>query len=316
MEMTRRSFLANCGMAGGGLVATAALPSFADNPELFPQRGRWERLSIVAQHIKAGASKPFSILHISDTHLTAAYPEESEWTRKQAERRAKTFGGRQEESLRDTLAWAKQHVDYVIHTGDLIDFQSEANLDLVRKYYGENVGAIAGSLGNHEFYRGQPRAQETEAFKKESAAKLAAAYPFDISLQSTVVNGVNFVTLDNVYGTVSAEQASRFEAEAKRGLPLILCMHCPFNLPRVHRAASKYWKRNDLKTFPDVSNWKYEHRDPVTRDFIAYLKAQPLLKGILAGHIHVTVSDRFSPTAVEHVVGGNFLFHGQEITIS
>ena len=26
------------------------------------------------------------------------------------------FGGRQEEALRDSLAWAKEHVDYVVHT--------------------------------------------------------------------------------------------------------------------------------------------------------------------------------------------------------
>ena len=38
-----------------------------------------------------------------------------------------SFGGRQEEALRDSLAWAKSNVDYVIHTGDLIDWQSRAN---------------------------------------------------------------------------------------------------------------------------------------------------------------------------------------------
>jgi hypothetical protein len=51
-------------------------------------------------------------------------------------------------------------------------------------------------------------------------------------------------------------------------------------------------------------------------DFAAYLKAQPLLKGILAGHLHIDIQDRFSPTAMEFLVGGNFLFHGEEITIS
>lgn len=51
-------------------------------------------------------------------------------------------------------------------------------------------------------------------------------------------------------------------------------------------------------------------------DFYAYLEAQPLLKAVLAGHIHVTVADRFSPTAIEYVIGGNFLFHGQEISVS
>ena len=51
-------------------------------------------------------------------------------------------------------------------------------------------------------------------------------------------------------------------------------------------------------------------------EMMKWLKEQPLLKAVLAGHIHVTVADRFSSTAVEYVAGGNFLFHGQEITIS
>ena len=316
MDISRRDFLKGGGVAFGGLVAASALPAFADDPALFPQRGRWERLSIGCQHINAGAERPFSILHISDTHLTAAYPHESEWTRTYMSQRSKTFGGRQEEALRDSLAWAKEHVDYVVHTGDMIDGQSEANFDLVKKYYGESAGAMLGCLGNHEFYYGQGKEKETELGKDETREKVAAAYPFDNSLSATVVNGVNFVTLDNVYSSITAEQATRFEAEAAKGLPIILCMHCPLDTPKISRAASKYWKRDNLKEVPDVSRWHDPHRDSVTRDFVAYLKAQPLLKGILAGHYHIDVHDRYSPTAIEYVVGGNFLFHGQEITFS
>ncbi|MBO7683213.1 MAG: metallophosphoesterase [Kiritimatiellae bacterium] len=316
MDISRRDFFKG-GAAFGGLFATSALPSFgADKPELFPQRGRFERLSVGYQHIDAGAERPFSILHISDTHLTAAYDHESEWTRKFMERRSITFGGRQEEALRDSLAWAKQHVDYVVHTGDMIDAQSEANLDLVRKYYGEGGAAMFGSLGNHEFYHGQKRGEEKEAGKDATRAKLAAAYPFDNSLHSTVVNGVNFVTVDDVYGTVTERQAARFEEEVKKGLPVILCMHCPISTAKIVRASNKYWKRENLKAVQDVSKWKERISNPVMRDFVAYLRAQPLLKGILAGHLHIDVQDRFSPTAMEYLVGGNFLFHGQEITIS
>lgn len=314
MNTTRRDFL-KCGAA---FASAAALPVLADNPALFPGRGRFERLSLVSQHIDAGAEKPFSLLHISDTHLTAAYPHEGEWTRQFMSRRSKTFGGRQEEALRDSLGWAKEHVDYVVHTGDLIDGQSEANFDLVRKYYGEGGAAMFGCLGNHEFYHGQKT--QTEESKSETRDKIAAAYPFDISLQSTVVNGVNFVTLDNVYGTITAEQATRFEAEVKKGLPIILCMHCPILTERIARAATKFWRKTDLKDIPDMRNYVRGYRKggkrTGTQEFYAYLEAQPLLKGILAGHAHVTVADRFSPTAIEYVVGGNFLFHGQEITIS
>ena len=317
-NVSRRDFLKVGTAAFGGLAAASALPALADDPSLFPCRGRWERLSIVSQHVTAGASKPFSILHISDTHLTAAYPDEAEGVRVRAKNRSRTFGGRQEEALRDTLAWAKQHVDYVVHTGDMIDFQSRANFDLVRKYYGESGAAMLGSLGNHEYYHGQKK--ETEETKGETRELVSAAFPFDTSFQSTVVNGVNFVTLDNVYGTVTQRQAECFAAEVEKGLPIVLCMHCPIQTENVIRAGQRYWQKDDMKVVPDMSNfqkgWKGDGKRSVTQDFYAYLEAQPLLKAVLAGHIHVTVADRFSPSAVEYVVGGNFLFHGQEITIS
>lgn len=321
--ISRRDFLAG-GVAAGALIAASRLhaadesaaPGVAGQPGLFAGRGRFERLSLVCQHIEAGAEKPFSLLHISDTHLTAAYPTESEWTRRQARRRARVFGGCQEQALADSLAWAKEHVDYVLHTGDLIDFQSEANFDLVRKYYGEGGAMMFGALGNHEYYYGQPRDKETDAFKHESRAKLSAAYPFDVDLASTVVNGVNFVTLDNVFGTVSAAQATRFQSEVSKGLPIVLCQHCPFNTPNIWRAATRFWNKASPKALPDASKWSPVCKDAVTKDFVQYLKAQPLLKAILAGHDHISVCDRFSPTAMEYVVGGNFLFLGQEIVFS
>lgn len=312
---TRRDFL-KAGAAFGGLVAASRLPALADDPSLFPGRGKFERLSIVSRHINAGATKPFSLLHISDTHLTAAYPHESEWTRNKAQQRARTFGGRQEEALRDSLAWAKGHVDFVVHTGDLIDFQSDANLDLVKKYYGSAAGTIAGSLGNHEFYHGQPRTEETEEHKETSRAKLSAAYPFDISLASTVVNSVNFVTIDDVYGTVTEEQVERFKAEVAKGLPVILCMHCPFSTALIWKASAKYWNARNFKGVPDLAKWRESSKDAVTRDFKEYLKREKALKAILAGHLHMSVEDRFSPTAMEYLVGGNYLFHGAEITVS
>ena len=72
----------------------------------------------------------------------------------------------------------------------------------------------------------------------------------------------------------------------------------------------------DRATALCIECYKRGGKRSVTQEFYAYLEAQPLLKAILAGHLHMTVADRFSPTAFEYVVGGNFLFGGQEITIS
>ena len=315
---SRRDFLRG-GLALGGIVAVSRLPAFADDPAVFPGRGRFERLVLAYQHIDVGAVKPFSILHISDTHLTEAYPDEGEMKQQLKAKRTQCFGGRQEEALRDSLEWARKNVDYVLHTGDLIDWQSRANFDLVKKYYGPGM---FGSVGNHEYSRNMwlEKSENTEAYKDGTRAEVAAVYPFDVKLASTVVNGVNFVTLDDVYGYVTAEQAERFRAEAKKGLPIILCMHVPFYTPGIWRANHKFWRAGAKFTtaaIPDArGDYMRQQTDPVTREFIAYLKGEPLLKGILAGHLHIAVQERFSPTAMQYVVGGNFMFHGQEVTFA
>lgn len=318
-NFSRRSFLKRMA-AAGALVATSQLPAVAeDNPSVFPKRGRYERLVLNYATVNIGLEKPFSVLHISDTHLTAAYPHENEKKQKLTVTRTQTFGGRQEEALRDSLEWAKEHVDYVIHTGDIIDWQSEANFDLVKKYFGSNM---AGTMGNHEFSPdmgySEPKETHTEAFKDLTREKLQKVYPFNITFQSQVVNGVNFITLDDVYGYVTKDQVTMFKQEAKRGLPMVLCMHVPFYTDNIWRADQHFWHSKPTKFIEDVKpeisgEYKLQKENVVTRDFIAYLKKEPLLKAILAGHMHITIQDQFSPTAVEYVIGGNFMFHGEEV---
>ena len=317
--MDRRSFFRSMGCVGA-LVSTSQLPVFAqDDATVFPQRGGYERLALGYAVIEIGLETPFSVLHISDTHLTAAYPEEDEKKQELHRARTTTFGGRQEEALRDSLAWAKEHVDYVIHTGDLIDWQSEANFALVKQYFGE---AMTGSLGNHEYstdmWLSDPKESRDEAYKANTKERVQEAYPFDVQFHSQVVHGVNFITLDDVYGYVTPAQVERFHEEVKRGLPIILCMHVPFISENIWRATCKFWKsgknRFREKEVPQpTDDYLTQLEDPVTRDFIAYIKQEPLLKGILAGHEHFTMQERFSPTAIQYIVGSNFLFHGQEI---
>ena len=331
--MNRREFL-KAFAGGGALVATSQLPAFGeDNPAVFARRGKWERLMVGYVAIRAGATKPFSVLHISDTHLTAAYGNEPTNVQRLARWRTVTFGGRQEEALRDSIAWAKEHADYILHTGDLVDFQSEANYDLARasffkaakgsvpEWYGMHMLA----LGNHELspemWLGEDKCTCDDAWRAKYMPSVAKGFGRDdLSFAATVVNGVNFITLDDVFGTVSAAQVEKFHVEAKKGLPIVLCMHVPFYTDGIALAHETFW-HNDRKYSAETAvvlqgDLKRQREDPVTRDFIAYLKGEPRLKAILAGHLHISVQDRFSPTATEYVVGGNFMFHGQHVLVS
>ncbi len=329
--MERREFIESIS-AFGGLFAVGGLAGgcrtvCSDGPlaaaqRTFNDRFGHERLALAYQHVKIGLEKPFSILHISDTHLCAAYEDELPYDRRWADFRNGVFGGKQEESLRDSLAWAKDNVDAVLHTGDLIDFQTRANFDLVKKYF-RRTPDMFGCMGNHEFQRhkeGEP-IRNTAEYNALSADELRRVYPFDLSLQSTVLAGVNFVAIEQVYGFVTASQVERFHAEVKKDLPIVLCMHAPIYTEHIWMAHDKYWPGCGKKFRADTvkaayGDYKRQREDKTTADFLAYLRKEPLLKAVLAGHLHITVQDRISPTAMEYVVGPNFLFHGQEIIFS
>ena len=321
-EMVNRRNFFKLAAGAGVLIATKDLPAVTSPKFEIGTRGSHSRISVSYAVVKAGATKPFSVLHLSDTHLAYAYPDEHPDKVEQSAIRFKAFGERQEESFAESLAWAKKNVDYVIHTGDLIDFQSRANFDVVKKYLGEG---IVGSMGNHEFYsyvkadKGK-RPERSEEYKTPSWEMLKDAYPYDARFNATVVNGVNFICIDDVFGAVQPDQVEKFKAEAKKGLPMVLCMHVPFHTPLIRLVTWKSWKRNgrkfealpkyEEKTGSDI--WNQEN-DPTTRDFIAYLKGEKLLKAILSGHEHLTMQEEFSPTCTQYVVAGNFLFHGREV---
>ena len=298
LDYSRRDFLKGA-LAMGGIVATSRLPLHA--------RGNYEQLSLAYAHIDAGAAKPFSVLHISDTHLTFANPDEDETVQDYRRRRTELFGCRQYEALKDSIRWAKINADYLIHTGDLMDWVSEGNLVAVQEAFGKDAGNIFGSIGNHEYFwplKGRKPSRE------ECFAKCSKAYPYNLSFGSQVINGVNFVSLDDAHYDVTPAQAEAFDREVKKGMPIILLMHVPFPTPRIVEATRKYWKWN--------SKFRNEPPKPITfskrgQEFIDRLKKEPLLKGILAGHEHITVDERFSPTAVQYLVAGNFAFAGREV---
>ena len=67
--------------------------------------------------------------------------------------------------------------------------------------------------------------------------------------------------------------------------------------------------------YKPTGDYLAQKEDKTTREFISYLKQEPLLKAILAGHLHITVEEQFSPTARQYVVAGNCLLHGRGVLL-
>ena len=308
--MDRREFL-RFGLTGGALLATSSLPVCAA-----PKRGRAMNITYIS--LPVGAEKPFSVLHISDTHLKGLAPSDPEQIRRFLAPRFAGFDP--EEALAASLDWARRHkCEYVLHTGDLIDCATDGNVALLKRYFGENANLLYAP-GNHEYATdyAAPRPPQTEAeFRAINTEKVQSAVPVDLQFHAQVIRGVNFIMLDDVYGTVAEASVERFHAEAKKGLPIVLCQHVPFFSPGIAIAHARSHTSGfalDELTVPQMSrDFKRQAEDKVTSDFIRYLRSEPLLKAILAGHYHCGMSDRFSPTAMQYVVGGNFRSCGQEI---
>ena len=94
-------------------------------------------------------------------------------------------------------------------------------------------------------------------------------------------------------------------------------MHVPFYTPGICRAGKRWWKKGTDEADPELNLEDYGRQkgDAATQEFIAYLKTEPLLKGVLCGHLHMFAEDRFSPTAMQYAVGGNFSFAARRVCV-
>ena len=303
-KMTRGEFLWSS-------LALAAMPAQA-------RGATGEKLKVNSVVIDAGTAKPFSVLHVSDTHLTAVYPHEDKWKQEMSRADTPIFGAKQEEALAEAVAYAGRNCDFLLHTGDLIDFVSEANLDIAKRIL---PGGCIGALGNHEYshYGWLVKKAGTAGPGREETRKmLSKVCPFRLPIAAKEVNGVVFVAIDDADGTVSEDQVKAFRRIAARGRPIILCMHVPFYTRGICQAGKRWWKQGTDETNPELKlpDFQRQRSDPATCEFIEYLKGEPRLKGILSGHLHMFAEDRFSPTAMQYVAGGNFSFLGQTVRVT
>lgn len=282
--------------------------------------------------IKAGARKPFQILHVSDSHLSCADSRDDQRKIDLASRRSAGWPDA-ERNWFEAMRYAQDNDILLVHTGDLNDFVSEANLDITAKSF-KTVEAFC-ICGNHEFSRYVGEAKEDHEYKMGSFDKVQAAFPNGFNVCSRIINGVNFVAIDDVYYNVTREQHELVKAEFAKGLPVIIMCHVPFYTPDLcENALSRmngvcaYVTGAPLEitstfqtdpSLPEELQWKnrsvQQKADQATLDFLAWLKEQSLLKGILCGHLHYFYEGPFSPTANQYVSGAGYKGKVQLVTI-
>ena len=317
--------LAGCsgkgGTAKGSRVQEIPIPDYTGriNREVDP----FGPLNIKEITIEVGASKPFDVMHLSDTHITLADDRNDERKMLLACRRSR-YMGHGEHYLDEAIRYAKDKGMYMMHTGDMIDFVSEANLDVTAMHMLMADWFVAA--GNHEYSKYVGEAREDEAYKNDSREAVQGAFPNDLTFASRVINGVNFVAVDDVYYNFTRNQLELMKKEMAKGLPVIMLCHVPLYTPEFCKSELEATNGNCAyltgvpleitetydpgKTHPAGEEWRYrkvqQRADEPTLEFCAWLKEQKLLKGILCGHMHRFFEERFSPTAIQYTVGAAY----------
>jgi Calcineurin-like phosphoesterase. len=280
---------------------------------------------IIKTTISAKATAPFRLLHMTDNHITLADSRDDAEKMKLAKRRALIFDGENSgQSIAyflELIAYAKENRNPILYTGDLIDFVSKKNLEYVK----ESLQGIDYLLipGNHEFSQYVGEAYEDEAYKMQSFDSVQAAFHVDLSCNSRIINGVNFVGLDNSYYQFTSNHLAFFKAEVKKEYPIILFLHNPLFTEALYD--EMIFTRNNpcayLVGCPEekmklYSKDRYQQQmaTPDTHAFLDYFYRQTTVIAVIAGHLHFPYEGELSNGIMQYVTGAGYQGMAREIT--
>ena len=330
--MNRREFLKGSLLAGLGsltgrlFAATAEVAKTPFEDELIARY-----LKITKLKLNVGAKTPFRVLHASDTHLSM---DDAGDLLKGDAAVLKLYEARQPrfpkcvQSLAATIAYAKREKLPLLHTGDLIDHFSEANLACVKNAF---AGAdCLAAFGNHEVYGHHtdlytPKSREDA---KATCRRFEEVWPNSALVASRIINGVNFIAFNN--GGLERWLAREIEEGLEKALsvdaPAVLMCHIPFCATDIYEDELRHNRERKRKPDWDFGRnlgayLKFDepigeakptsHMKAVGRIVRAHAKTN--LKAILCGHIHHEFQGTFAGIP-QVVAGGNYEGRAYEIS--
>lgn len=281
-------------------------------------------LKIKKTTLKIGLKNPVKFIHTSDTHI--AHDDE------RVSNRAAIFDacdpGRIEDYFFKTVEYAKQNNLTIIHTGDLIDFTSNACFDFVEKYF--NGVDYIYAAGNHDFCHWVGEAKEDLAYKWEQMKVTAPHFKNNLYFYSRMLGELNIVTMDNSYSRITYGQLDALKAEVAKGHPIILCMHVPLYSPNFDAELAKVVGREIAPLYnmgvPDEIQDEYISRHPEVAHHkqildeaswaaVDYIKNEPMIKALLVGHRHQEVDSVFENGKPQFMAHGTFSGYIREFTV-
>lgn len=312
MSVTRREFVGfGAAFVASQLLAAERFVGESDGVPLL------KRLKLKTHAVEIGLGKPFSIVQASDTHWTFVSAEDMEHlddkTIAWQDSRSRSFAGGTL-GLGAAIFYAKRNKLPFFHTGDLFDFPSRGNMEMLKRDFAGRDWFF--SCGNHEYHGwgpGTPAIVHGNTKEDREVARKAfqQLYPNEIPLSSRVIGGVNFVQYDNggFSDYLAPQQFELMRKEFAKGLPVVILCHMPFYtesvvdmIVRTHGGGLTEDKVDNgyVQGRPGKPNWGGR------LEMTEWLRKQPLLKAVICGHLHHEFVGDFSSSAKQYIAGPNY----------
>jgi len=252
--------------------------------------------------INLGLKKNYKLLHISDCHAVTykeSDKEEAILEAKKAEelwlKQRTWFADKANEyyddshmieskkCLNNLITYInKEKPTGVVLSGDIIDYYSESNYDMLVDACGALNYPFVFACGNHE----TPVNRYTDLTFS------------DIGFTVLDFDEFKLISLDNSTKKVTKETLESLKEELEDDEPIIIAMHIPI-LTETNKEKLKIY---DPYFFIDENN-----TDECTKEFIDILKNNDKIKAILSGHVHAKCESYFTDDKMQYCASSGLI---------
>lgn len=243
-------------------------------------------------------------LHITDAHLTLCGEQEPDNHRAHAYNRSQCYRVGQENPAQKNLTGLlgmSDHCDITLLTGDIIDFPSEQNLNVLHELVQDRCYMYC--YGNHDWnfpenyadypFSGLPWAQVCATYDTALARTAQAFADLQSSMDVCIIKGIKFITLNNSGYQFSAVQYERLKQALVDGMPAVVAFHIPLYAPTLLADTMTRWGAPILcATPPELQSEKWDYAPSMeTQRCAALIGESKNVLAVLTGHLHMDHED-------------------------
>lgn len=249
-------------------------------------------MNIVKTTLKVGATKPFTILHMTDTHLTETDSNDSAERVEFAKKRRDAYFGTACADVEFAKEYIKKTGYKLIHTGDLLDFITPENLRVSENFIKETNATIIA--GNHEIHTCPNNVFCDEDFTKDLEKRESTLADVDKYFSNNIdffceqINGVNLIGLNTYDYQISENNFKKLKEIVQEGLPCILFQHIPIYNEEIFNRM-----RGALLAIPDEILMKKrpfeifeQQANETTKQAVEFINNCDAIKCVVCGHLH------------------------------